>query len=164
QYASGGIEDTAAFRNYTIDDIHGPALWLYPRYQQVEVGSEFSVEVMLEEVENVFAVKAVLEFDPAALQVSNVEVYEDNRSLLKANGGTVIQFWSYDNAVGNVIIEVATATGSPAGVSGTGAIAMVTLTVSRSGQLVYGAASSLRDVDNVEITISEMAKAVVALR
>lgn len=164
QYASGVIEDTAAFRNYTIDDIHGPALRLYPRYQQVNVGSEFSLEVMLEEVANVFAVKVILVFDPAALQVSNVEVYEDSRSLLKANGGTVIPFSSYDNAVGTITIEVATATGDPPGVSGTGAVAKITVAASSYGQLYFGPATSLRDTANGEIAISETVRAVVEVQ
>ena len=166
QYASGMIEDTVAARGFTIDDIHGPALWLYPRYQQVDVGSEFSVEVMLEEVENVFAVKAVLGFDPSKLQVSNIEVYEDSRSLLKANGGTVISFSSYDNALGLVTCEVATATGDPPGVSGTGTIARVTFTaVGRGSSLIsFTPASALRDPDNANIAPLTRVSTVVEVR
>ncbi|MCH7573902.1 MAG: hypothetical protein IIA59_02140 [Candidatus Marinimicrobia bacterium] len=164
RYASGIEEDPPTIRNYTIDDIHGPALWLAPRFQSVIQGGSVTVEVMLEEVTNVLAVKAALAFNPAQLQVTSIEVYEDSRSLLKSNGGTVIPFSSYDNSAGTITIEVATATGSPAGVSGTGAIAKVTLTVTQSGQLVFGAASSLRDASNVTITILETAAAVVEVR
>jgi len=66
RYISWIEEDTAAFRNYTIDDIHGPALWLQPRYQEVDLGDTITVEVMLEEAEIIFAVKAVLD-DPSKL-------------------------------------------------------------------------------------------------
>ena len=119
---------------------------------------------MLEEVENVFAVKAVLEFDPTAMQVNQIEVYEDSRSLLKANGGTVIPFSSYDNAAGSATIEVATATGNPAGVSGTGAIARVIFGATGSGQITFGTGTSPRDPENGEITISETAFAEVVVR
>lgn len=164
RYASGIEEETAHSRGYTIDDIHGPALWLFPRYQQVSIGGSVTVEVMLEEVIDVLAVKAALTFNPAQLQVTAIEVYEDSRSLLKSTGGTVIPFSAYDNVAGTITIEVATATGSPAGVSGAGAIAKITLAVSQSGQLIFGAASSLRDADNVSISISETAGAVVEVR
>ena len=166
QYASGVIEDTAASRSFTIDDIHGPALWLMPRYQEVVSSGTFSVEVMLEDVTDVMAVKAVLEFDPAALQVSNVEVYDDSRSLLKANGGTVIPFSSYDNATGIATIEVATATGNPAGVSGTGAIARVTLMAAETGeaQVSFTAACTIREPDNVDITLSDLVQALVEVQ
>lgn len=165
RYASGVEEDTAASRSYTIDDIHGPALRLSPRYQEVASGNIFTVEVMLEEVANVFAVKAVLTFDPAKLQVSDVEVYEDSRSLLKANGGTVIPFSGYDNAAGTVTIEVAMATGDPPGVSGTGPIAVITLSVTQVGQMgiAFDTTSEIRDPSNITIILADKVSAMVGV-
>ncbi|MFB0515765.1 MAG: cohesin domain-containing protein [Candidatus Neomarinimicrobiota bacterium] len=166
RYLSWIEEDTAAFRNYTVDDIHGPALWLQPRYQEVDLGGTFTVEVMLEEMENVFAVKAVLEFDTAKLQVENIEVYDDARSLLKANGGTVIPFSKYDNTIGTATIDVATATGDPPGVSGTGAIALIAFTAVQSGQteITFDTASAIRDPDNQDISLYETVAALVEVR
>ncbi len=165
QYASGIEDDTPDSRNYTIDDIHGPALMLTPRSQQVSNGNNFTVEVMLEEVENVFAVKAVLEFNPARLQVSQIEVYEDGSSLLD-NGGTVIPFSRYDNAAGNITIEVATVTGDPPGVSGTGAIARVTFTAVGTGSslISFATSSALRDPDNADIAPLTRVSTVVEVR
>lgn len=166
RYASGIESDSAAAVSFVVNDIHGPALWLYPRYQEIDQGSSFTVEVMLEEVENVFAVKAVLEFDPSRLQVSQIEVYEDTRSLLKANGGTVIPFSGYDNAAGSATIEVATATGNPPGVSGTGAIACVTFAAMGTGETLisFGTSTSLRDPDNQNITLTDLTQAMVVAR
>ncbi|GAG44182.1 unnamed protein product, partial [marine sediment metagenome] len=126
----------------------------------------FTVEVMLEEVANVFAVKAVLTFDPAKLQVNQIEVYEDARSLLKANGGTVIPFSRYDNAAGSATIEVATATGDPPGVDGTGAVAKVTFSAASTGSslISFTISSALRDPENVDITLSDLADAVVEVQ
>ncbi len=166
QYASGVKDDTPDSRNYTIDAIHGPALRLCPRYLEVATDSSFTVEVMLEEVANVFAVKAVLSFDQAKLQVSRIEVYKDDHSLLEANGGTVIPFSNYDNTAGNITIEVATATGDPPGVDGTGAIAKITFTTSSTGSslISFAMSSALRDPDNADISISETAAALVEVR
>lgn len=164
RYASGIESDSAAAVSFVINAIHGPALWLYPRYQEVASGDSFTVEVMLEEVANVFAAKVVLAFDPAKVQVTDIEVYEDARSLLKDNDGTVIPFSRYDNTAGTSTIEVATATGSPPGVSGTGAIARVTFGATGSGQITFGTGTSLRDPENGEITISETALTIVEVR
>ena len=166
QYASGVKDDTPDSRNYTIDAIHGPALRLYPRYQEVASGDSFTVEVMLEEVVNVFAVKAVLGFDPARLQVSQIEVYDDADSLLKANGSTVIPFSSYDNTAGSATIAVATATGDPPGVDGTGAVAKITFTASSTGNSLvsFATSSALRDPENVDITLNDLAEAKVEVR
>ena len=164
RYASGIEEESAHSRSYTIDDIQGPALWLTPRFQSVTQGGSVTVELMLEDVSNVLAVKAALTFNPAQLQVTALEIYEDSRSLLKSTGGTVIPFSAYDNSAGTITIEVATATGSPAGVSGTGAIAAITLTVSQAGEITWSDASELRDASNAAITILETAAAVVGVQ
>ncbi|UCH63243.1 MAG: hypothetical protein JSU77_01975 [Fidelibacterota bacterium] len=166
RYASGIETDSAAAVSFVVNDIQGPALWLSPRHQEIDQDSTFTVEVMLEEVENIFALKAVLEFDPTKLQVSQIEVYEDTRSLLKANGGTVIPFDRYDNSTGTATIEVATATGNPPGVSGTGAIAQLTFTAIGGGnsQISNTTASILRDPDNQSITINELVDAAVEVR
>ena len=166
RYLSGIEEETAVSRYYTIDDIHGPALWLQPRYQEVDQGGTFAIEVMLEEVENIFAVKAVLEYDTAKLQVSQIEVYEDSRSLLKSNGGTVIPFSSFDNSAGNVTIEVATATGSPPGVSGTGSVGRITLSAIQTGQgmIAFSGASELRDPENSIVELLEKVPVMVEVR
>jgi len=163
---SGGEEDSAAMVTYTIDDIHGPALRLYPRYQEVANGSTFTLEVILEEVENVFAVLVALAFDTAKLQVTQIGVYEDGTSLLKQNGGVVIPFSAYDNGSGTAKIEVAIATGVPPGVSGTGPIALVTFRAMQAGQafIIIHQTSALRDPENVNITIAETTRAVVEVR
>ncbi|MCK4578920.1 MAG: hypothetical protein KAU50_09025 [Candidatus Marinimicrobia bacterium] len=163
RYASGVEEDSPDSLHFTVDDIHGPALWLTPRYQEVTTGGTFVVEVMLEDVTDVMAVKAVLEFDPAALQVSQIEVYEDSRSLLKANGGTVIPFSSYDNVLGTATIEVATAIGDPSGVSGTGSLGIITFSSGDAGDysITITPNSQLRNPDNGSITITEKVEAFV---
>jgi len=166
RYLSGVEEDSAAMVTYTIDDIHGPALRLYPRYQEVANGSTFTLEVILEEVENVFAVLVALAFDAASLQVTQIDVYEDGTSLLKQNGGVVIPFSAYDNGSGTATIEVATATGDPPGVSGTGPVALVTFRAMQAGQalIIIHQTSALRDPDNVNVALAETVRAIVVVQ
>lgn len=166
RYLSEEEDDTPASASYTIDDVHGPALRLYPRYQEVANGSTFAVEVILEEVENVFAVLAALKFDSAKLQVTQIDVYEDGSSLLKQNGGVVIPFSAYDNGSGTATIEVAIATGDPPGVSGTGPIALVTFRAMQAGQVfvIIDQTSALRDPDNANVALAETVRAMVVVR
>jgi len=164
RYASLIEDTTAASVNFTIDAIHGPALWLYPRYQEVASGESFTVEVMLEDVVDVMAVKAVLAFDPAQMQVSSIIIYDDADSLMKSNGGELIQYQSIDKTNGAAIIEAVLATGNPPSISGTGAIAQVTFVAIQPGDITFGAATSLRDPDNGEIAITETPLAKVEVR
>ncbi|MCH7574328.1 MAG: hypothetical protein IIA59_04300 [Candidatus Marinimicrobia bacterium] len=165
RYISGVEEDLAVSRAFTIDDIHGPALRLYPRLKQTGLFMSNSLEIMLEEVTDVMIVAVTLSFDPAKLEVNQIEVYVDERSILKTSGGTVIPFWSIDNSAGTASVDVATVTGSPAGVSGTGAIAKIYFTAKGSGQFIISAEeSSIRDPSNNEITITEFVGALVTIK
>ena len=97
------------------------------------------------------------------MQVIRIEVYEDSRSLLKANGGTVSPVSKYDNATGTATVEVATATGDPPGVSGTGAIALVSFKGLQAGQweVTFDSISEIREPNNVTVTLAEKVAAVV---
>lgn len=78
----------------------------------------------------------------------------------------MIPFLSYDSAAGTITIEVATATGSPPGVSGTGAIARVTFTAVQRGntQISFLAPTELRDPDNVSIPLAEKVRVLVEVK
>ncbi len=162
-----GVESQAPISlSFTVDDIHGPALRFYPRYKIVSSGSSFSLEVFLEEVVNVAGVKAVITFDPVYLLVDQIDIYEDVKSLLKQNSGTVIPFYSYDNADGSATIEAGAATGDPPGVSGTGPIAKITFIANRSAsiEIVFTPVTELRTPENTHIPILELVGAFAAIQ
>ncbi len=164
RYASLVKDESPAAVDFTIDDLHGPAMWLYPRYQEVTNGESFTVQVMLEDVTDVMAVKAVLAFDPGQMTVSSIEIYDDADSLMKSNGGELIMHQEIDNANGAVTIEAVLATGTLPSISGTGPVALVTIIATESGDISFGATSSLRDPDNGEIALTEKATGKVVVR
>ena len=106
-----------------------------------------------------------MKINPAAVHVSQIEVYEDSRALLKANGGTVIPFSEYDNALGTAIIEVATTTGSPPGISGSGSIAIIRFSsISRGQSIISFEATRFRDPENNPIAITEAVQTIIDVR
>lgn len=166
RYYNGVESQGAESLSFEIDDIQGPALRFYPRYKIVSFSSSFSLDVFLDEVVNIAGVKAAIAFDPAYLRVDRIDVYEDGRSLLKQNDGTVIPFYSYNNTSGSILIEVGTATGSPAGVSGSGAIASLTFTTLQafSTEVTFVDGSEFRDPENVKIDLYESVATLIDIR
>ena len=152
-YASGEEDPSPDFRNFTVDAIQGPAIWLYPRKSSVKTGGIFSVEIYLEDVVNVKGIWATLQFNSSMLQISDLTIYENAESLLKKNGGVVLHISGIDNVAGFASIEAVIATGSPPGVSGTGPIAEITFSPLKSGNstITFISPTELRDSGNLKI-------------
>lgn len=165
RYNEAAEDDTPDSRSFEIDDVHGPALMFYPRKVEVSQDEVFSLEIMAEEVVDLTGVKIVGSFDVSYLQLQTVTVYEDGNSFFRANGGTVISFYEYDNNAGSLTISSGVATGDPASVDGTGAIASAEFKAIRSGstEIAFSAASEMRNAENEDIPLVEMAEGVVVI-
>jgi len=144
--------------SFTVDDIQGPALWIYPRLTEVVVGEQFSVEVMVEEVTDLAVAKIVIEFDEHYLQAQSIQIYDNENAFLLSNGGTIIPFSEYDNTNGAITVDVGVATGDPASVAGTGTIGKIVFISTHSGNatIQFDASTELRSPDNSSIIIQEL--------
>jgi len=156
RYFNGVESDDPQVISFTVDDLIGPALTLLPRYSVGQQNEVFEVEIVAHEVIDLALVKAILNYDPNRLTVSNVTVYE-SESLLAINGGTVIPFYTVDSIQGLITIEVGVATGSPHSVSGTGGIARIGFIpiTTQSSTLSFKLSSELRNSDNATIQIND---------
>lgn len=165
RYFNGVESDMPQRILFSVDDVQGPALMFFPRKSTVTNGETFSVEIVAEEVENLAGAKVVVLFNASYLQVQGITVYEDERSILKTNGGTVIPFYEFDNSVGSLKIESGVATGDPPGVDGTGAIASVMFQTIMSGttEITFDLSSEMRTPNNESILLSEMVEGVVII-
>jgi hypothetical protein len=163
RYPNGVESEIPQEIGFTVDDIHGPALWFSPRLTEVTVGEQFRVEVMAEEVTDLAMLTISLRFDPNIMQVQEITVYEDNTAFLKSNGGTIIAFQEFDNANGTVNIDVGVATGSPTSVNGTGVIAGIDFIAFSEGntEIRYEGNTEMRNQDNQEIPVQERVTGVV---
>lgn len=144
--------------SFTVDDIQGPALWIYPRLTEVVVGEQFSVEIIAEDVTDLAMAKVVIEFDEHYLQTQSIQIYDNENAFLRSNGGTIIPFSEYDNTNGVITIDVGVATGDPASVAGTGAIAKIVFISTHSGNatIQFDTSTELRRPDNSSIIIQEL--------
>jgi len=155
RYFNGVEGDDPQRISFTIDDLKGPALSLYPRYA-IGSGGSASVEVIVHDVTDVAMVKVVLNYDPVRLTASSVHVYESS-SFLARNGGVVIPFYAIDNAIGVITIEAAVATGNPSSVSGSGGIALIDFVKNsfQYSELDFGLSCEFRDASNTPIQIND---------
>ncbi len=144
--------------SFTVDDIQGPALWIYPRLIEVSIGEQFSVEVMVEDVTDLAVAKIVIEFDEDLLDATGMQIYDTEDAFLRSNGGTIIFFHDYDYENGIITIETGVATGSPPSVSGSGAIVKIFFIgrYTGQGQITINNASEFRRPDNTSIPINDI--------
>ncbi len=158
RYYNSVESDEPQVVSFTVDDIQGPALWIYPRLTEVFVGEQFSVEIIVEDVTDLAMTKIVIEFDEQLLDATGGQIYDTEDAFLRSNGGTIIFFHDYDHENGIITIETGVATGDPAGVSGTGAIVKIIFVARQMGStsIQFGVSTELRSPDNTSIIIQEL--------
>lgn len=157
RYLSEVQSDPSPVINYFIDAIQGPAFKFFPRRKMTNVNALFPIDVMVEEVNDLSGVKIVLKYDRAFLEVGEIRIFQDYRSIFKSNNGNVIPFVDPDSTnVGQIKIEVGVVGGNPIGVDGTGKIGTVFFKAIRKGEteLTFSSQSNMRDPDNKLIQIN----------
>ncbi|MFQ6676108.1 MAG: cohesin domain-containing protein [Fidelibacterota bacterium] len=165
RYNEAAEDETPDSRLFEIDDVQGPAFMFFPRKVDVVKESIFAVDIVAEEVTNLAGVNIVVTFDPSLLQLESIDVYDGDTSFFRTNGGTVVSFHDYDNTAGSLTISSGVATGDPAGVDGTGAVAGLNFRAIGSGttEVVFDTGSKMRNPDNQGITLSDLVKGIVEI-
>lgn len=155
-YFNGVESDDPLSIDFSVDDLTSPALTLFPRYSVGQINEVIEIEIVAHEVTDLALVKAILNYNPDQLAVNSIIVYE-SESLLAVNGGAVIPFYSVDNEMGTITIEVGVATGNPTGVSGSGKIAKIGFIpiTTQPSDLNFGLSSEFRNPDNTTIQIND---------
>lgn len=158
QYASG---DTGEIKtvNFTVDAVKGPALMLLPKKIIINNGSQFVVDLWVDETDSIAGVSTKILYDQVKVQVESVDFLEtNNESFLLANGGELITFSSIDNNNGIVDIDCGVVTGNPKNVIGNGKIARLTLThlSGTSTHITISSMSELRNNKNEAVYINNL--------
>jgi hypothetical protein len=154
------IDATPASRGFTVDAVHGSSLRLSPRAIEVNNGSSFQIALIAEEVSDLMLVATTLHFDTLHLRVLSLA----EGPFLTSTGGSIASYNGFDNVAGTIEINMATATGSPPGVSGSGVVLTITFQVKtiRESTVTFDAAfTRLRDHLNQAITINSLVSALV---
>ena len=163
RYISTEEDATPASRSFTINDIPGPALWFAPRKVQVAAGGQFTVSLMAEEVTDMKAVFAKVEFDFAQLEMTNYLLLNQAGQFLTQHNATVIALVDSALASGVIAFNMALAGGDQLGVAGSGAMVELTFTriAGSATQIGFGAVSRMIGADLAEIALNELAPAMV---
>jgi|GEM_PF-548179 len=156
------IEGTPHSRTFTVDAVTGPALRLSPTLTRVYQNDTFDIHLIAEDVSDLMLVATTIRFSPTRLEVVSLT----HGSFLTSTGGSIAPYNEYDNAAGTIDVNMATATGSPAGVSGTGTVLTIRFrqkNTTNSTIWFAGLSSFLRDSNNDPITLNETATAAVVV-
>ena len=160
RYPTGDEQTVPTARTLTVDAVKGPALMFRPRRVVVAPGETFSVEVIAEEVEDLMGARVRITYDATALRLQDIE----EGGLLSGNGGTVVFLDVQED--GALTIDTAVAEGTPAGTTGTGAIATLTFVAQREGEaaLSYADDSALRTSSNQDIPLNALEAGAAVVR
>jgi hypothetical protein len=154
------FDETPASRSFTVDAVHGSSLRLSPLVQQVDSDASFQVELIAEEVSDLMLVATILHFDAAHLRVLSLA----EGPFLTSTGGSIASYNGFDNVAGTIEINMATATGSPPGITGSGVVLTITFqvkTAMESSVTFDAALTRLRDHINQAITIGSLVPTLV---
>lgn len=163
RYETGSEDKTPAARSYTIDDIHGPALWLSPRRVQVNGAGSFTLDLMAEDVADLMVVYAQVQFDQLWLTLSNCQILDQAGDFLTGNSGTVITIVDSLLNQGTIGFNLAIVGGTAPGVSGEGALVSLQFAALQQGttEITLSPECSLINTDLGDIPIQELVSGLV---
>ena len=151
-YRTPDEQEVPATRNFTVDAYREPSLLIKPCVTTAFLNDQFTVEVTVEEVENLMATKINMNFSRDTLEIVQDGIGEGE--FLTRNGGQVLLFDSVLNSQGKVEIDLGTAGGTPPGVSGSGTLAVITFRAKNKGAAsISFETHDLRDTVNQAIEI-----------
>ena len=140
-----GQESDEISYTFTVDAIHGPALWLKPRHTTIAVGETVTLSVMAEDMTDLMLAHLEIGFDETMLGWEEPSVPES--SLLARNGAQIIFLVRADETPGQGILDLGAVEGWPHGVDGSGTIATLRFrTLARgTAQVTLSDAAEVRD-------------------
>ncbi|MEW6755369.1 MAG: cohesin domain-containing protein [Candidatus Latescibacterota bacterium] len=150
---AGQEEVVPLAREFVVDAIHGPALWLSPRQVRTTVGQEVVLAVMAEEVAGAMLAHLQITFDKARLAWQDA----GEGALLAQNGAQVIVLSEAAQAQGEGVVDLAAVGGQPAGVTGSGPLAVLRFRALAPGtaQVAVAEGAELRDAANRGLLLRE---------
>ena len=151
KYTSSDTSSVASVR-FTVDAVKGPALLFYPRLSKATLDQTLELSLLAEEVINLSGAEVTLTFDASALEIIDVSKGDLFNEL-----GDVI-FIEDHSLSGNVTISTAVWGQDQPGASGTKSLAKIQVRVKKFGNttIEINNSSSLRDPNNLSITINQL--------
>ena len=143
---------------FIIDAVQGPALLFYPRRHITQIGEKVTFMVMAEEVTNLAATEFTFNFNPVALQVTDI-----TSGTFFSSSGDALFFEDINQQNGTVTISAGFVGGEDPAVVGTGSIAIIEVLALQQGQttLEFDGSEVFRDPEDVNISISETVSGLV---
>ena len=132
RYNTQAVEGSPHSIAFEIDDIHGPALMFSPRQLPVSLNDQFTIELIAEEVNDLIALETAVQFEPQVFELIEYSVLSGEQDFLCKNFGQVIEI--IEPSTGHLELAIGVNNGDPEGVSGSGAILLLTFRADQVGQ------------------------------
>ena len=160
-YPNGEIEDPPTHYEFRVDNIEGPTLRFHPRkYDKAVVGIPFIMEIYAEEVIGLTGAKIVLKYSLDSLSIGNITAPADSLFFLSPNGETTLFLESVrsdSDGIGTITLNMALAGADADSVSGTGKLAILSVTplISDTSYIRLSYESIYRDSENKDIVFQD---------
>jgi hypothetical protein len=129
KYPTEVFEYNWPMRAFTIDAMEGPALMIAPMQTYIDSGAAFYTHVRILEAENLMGVNLKLQYDPSMLSLRNYSMFDDSLDFLLGSEPDFLNdftFITHDETTGIFDLSVGLAGGTFQGVTGTGALILLT--------------------------------------
>ena len=156
RYASEDEDTTPAEINFSVDAVHGPALRMYPLLTTTSVSQSTTVEVYMEDVENIMASEFNISYNPLLVTVESVT----KGNLLENFNGESVMIYEVqtEGNSASITFNLGVAVGESAGISGTGSVVVIELMPVSIGSfdIDISTESTFRDNNNLEIQVEQI--------
>lgn len=141
--------------NFYIDAITGPALWIKKREITIPVSSSNTLEVWIEDVNNLMLAYIELNYDNMKIKIENMV---QDTSFLRKNGGEIHMISEFNDSLSCAKATIGIIGGIPKGVSGSGPLLTINflLKASDSTEVSFSSSSEIRDTLNNSVSLTGM--------
>ena len=143
---------------FIVDAVHGPALLFFPHKHFTQIGEKVTFMVMAEEVTSLTATEFTVNFNPVALQVTDIM-----QGSFFSSSGDALFFDDINQQNGTITISAGFVGGENPAVVGTGSIAIIEVLALQQGQttLEFDGSEVFRDPEDENISIFETVSGLV---
>jgi hypothetical protein len=172
QHKNGSNESNVDQRNFSVDVLQIPSLFLAQNLTRVKVGGSVRLILKIKEISSLLSMQSLIQYDKNRLEMEGVDTLN---TFLSKNGGTVYSFPTH-NAISGTIktqfsIALSGSPGMPKGTSGTGALMAFRFRTKATGDALVAIiqdSTEVHDTTTVNppgiVSIREFASARIVIR
>lgn len=165
KYLNGDIEDTPVSVQFFVDAVKGPALRMEKKYLTVNTGEDFTIDIWLEEVTDLFIMSIEMSYDTQYLNFKELNENTNDGALIDMSSDNVIYLKNINENDGKIETYISLKD-QTAGISGTGKIFTIKFSGTKTGntEVVFTNNCKMRTDQNNVININEKVNSSIVIK